>query len=85
MVWKMTGSLGAFEEQRMPLRGEIDTITDVEILELLRDASSIREVSDVASQRLRRLDAVIESQSVALSVQQRQVAPVARFTLRNLK
>jgi ubiquitin-protein ligase len=54
----VTRSLGLFEQQQNLMREEIRSITDVEKLELLSETSSIRDVSDTASQRLLFLDRV---------------------------
>ena len=52
----ITKSLGLLQEQRARLRDEIESISDLESLRLLRDASSHRssqhDVSDTASRRL---------------------------------
>jgi hypothetical protein len=53
----ITKSLGLLQEQHALLREEIENISDVESLRLLRDASSSRrssqrDVSDTASRRL---------------------------------
>ncbi|EXJ66436.1 uncharacterized protein A1O5_10588 [Cladophialophora psammophila CBS 110553] len=59
----ITQSLGLLEEQRARLRAEIDTISDVESLRLLRDASSNQAScqNDVSSAASLRLISVTES------------------------
>jgi ubiquitin-protein ligase len=52
----VTKSLGVLEQQHHLMREEIRSIKDVETLELLSETSSILDVSDTASRRLRVLD-----------------------------
>lgn len=70
---KVTKSLGLLQKQQARLQEEIDSISDVQSLRLLRDASShtssLLSVSDAASRRLISIESIMEQQSLNSNAQ----------------